>query len=146
MMVLTNLHPSFGKKAVYILDCAVCYQTVCRRGMLAVLVADGKTELFSTDKCDRSAVGVIPEIFWAKSCWCKIQSLACLSCGAVVGYHVILPCVKCLKAVNNGHRCMFHNKFVSHCYRLDEEGGDFLLWKHLKPHDEDNLLSRECLR
>lgn len=52
-MVLTDLHPGFGKKVVYILDCKVCGETVCRRGMLAILVADGKTELFSTDKYDR---------------------------------------------------------------------------------------------
>ncbi|BFZ10571.1 hypothetical protein BsWGS_13610 [Bradybaena similaris] len=145
-MVLTDLHPGFGKKVVYILDCKVCGETVCRRGMLAILVADGKTELFSTDKYDRSSVGVVPEVFSAKGCRCKIQSLACMCCGGVIGYHVVLPCMKCLSSVNNGHHCMFHSSLVSYCYRLDEAGGGFLLWKQLKSPKDDDLLSVECIR
>uniref|UniRef100_A0A0B6ZIN4 Protein FAM72A n=2 Tax=Arion vulgaris TaxID=1028688 RepID=A0A0B6ZIN4_9EUPU len=145
-MVLTNFHPGLDKKVVYILDCKVCEENVCRRGMLAVLVADGKTVLFSTDKYDKSSVGVIPEVYMAKNCRCKIQSLACLCCGSVVGYHVIVPCIKCLSSVNNGHHCMFHSNLVSYCYRLDEEGGDFLLWKQLKSAKEDDLPATECIR
>jgi len=145
-MVLTSLHPSFGKNSVYILDCRACGETVCRRGMLAVLVADGRTELFSTDRYDRSSVGVIPDVFTTEKCKCRIQHLGCLSCGCVVGYHVVLPCSKCLNSVNNGHHCMFHSGLVQHYYRLDERGGGCLLWKQLVNPMDDDVPATECLR
>ncbi|KAI8782155.1 protein FAM72A-like [Biomphalaria glabrata] len=145
-MVLTNLNQNFGRKVVYVLDCKVCGETLSRRGMLAVLVADGKTELFSTDKFDRNAVGLVPEVYTANSCKCKVQSIACLCCGQVVGYDVLLPCMKCLSSVNNGHHSMFHSSLVSYCYRLDEEANNYLLWKDLKSPKEDGQMLIECLR
>ncbi|KAK6995284.1 protein FAM72A, partial [Biomphalaria glabrata] len=66
--------------------------------------------------------------------------------GQVVGYDVLLPCMKCLSSVNNGHHSMFHSSLVSYCYRLDEEANNYLLWKDLKSPKEDGQMLIECLR
>lgn len=43
------LHPQFRSKEVFFLDCQNCENTVCRRAMESVLVADSEIKLFSTD-------------------------------------------------------------------------------------------------
>ena len=43
------LHPSFKWKPVYNLECVFCQSTLCVRGMKAILLADTRVELYSTD-------------------------------------------------------------------------------------------------
>lgn len=44
-----NLHSQFHSKIVCQLYCKSCDVTLCRRGMKAILLADTKVELYSTD-------------------------------------------------------------------------------------------------
>ncbi|KAJ3089339.1 Protein fam72a, partial [Physocladia obscura] len=44
-----NLHPSFRSKTVCRLSCRFCVQPICQRGMKAILLADTRVELYSTD-------------------------------------------------------------------------------------------------
>lgn len=48
---IASLHPSFMSKEVCMLNCKFCETTICQRGMKAILLADTRIELFSTDKC-----------------------------------------------------------------------------------------------
>ncbi|KAJ3382214.1 Protein fam72a, partial [Entophlyctis sp. JEL0112] len=41
------LHPSFMSKTVCQLSCRFCVQTICARGMKAILLADTRVELYS---------------------------------------------------------------------------------------------------
>lgn len=51
---IENLYnASFKTKQVFFLECAFCWATVCKRAMKAVLLADSKVELFSTDAPER---------------------------------------------------------------------------------------------
>lgn len=44
-----RIHPAFQAKTVVKLECKYCERCVCARGMRALLLADTKVELFSTD-------------------------------------------------------------------------------------------------
>ncbi|KAJ3144018.1 Protein fam72a, partial [Irineochytrium annulatum] len=44
-----GVHPSFRSKSVCLLNCRFCVQEICRRGMKAILLADTRVELYSTD-------------------------------------------------------------------------------------------------
>ena len=44
-----NLHPTFQSKTVVKLLCKCCERCLCARGMKAILLADTKVELYSTD-------------------------------------------------------------------------------------------------
>ncbi|KAH6587708.1 hypothetical protein BASA50_011312 [Batrachochytrium salamandrivorans] len=100
-----RLHPSFRLKTVCSLECRYCDQEICRRGMKAILLADTKVELYSTDL-------VLPS-------------------GNVVGYHITQPCDACLGACNNGHFWMFHSSAVEANERMDVDGHRTLLWEQL---------------
>ena len=43
------LRSNFFKKVVYLLECKICDEQICRRGMRAILLADTRVKLFSTD-------------------------------------------------------------------------------------------------
>lgn len=45
-----SLHPQFRAKAVCRLTCRSCLSDVCMRGMKAILLADSRIELYSTDR------------------------------------------------------------------------------------------------
>ncbi|KAJ3190780.1 Protein fam72a, partial [Dinochytrium kinnereticum] len=45
----TSVHPSFRSKSVCKLNCKFCIQQICKRGMKAILLADTRVELYSTD-------------------------------------------------------------------------------------------------
>jgi len=44
-----SLHSSFKSKSVCQLNCRYCHGVLCRRGMKAILLADTRVELYSTD-------------------------------------------------------------------------------------------------
>ncbi|KAJ3199524.1 Protein fam72a, partial [Clydaea vesicula] len=71
-----SIHPNFRAKAVCRLGCKYCSQDICKRGMKAILLADTRVELFSTDSVQEG--------------------------GNVVGYHVTDPCDVCMSSCNNG--------------------------------------------
>ncbi|KAG0050151.1 Protein fam72a [Gryganskiella cystojenkinii] len=107
-----SLHPQFQAKAVCRLTCKSCLSDVCMRGMKAILLADARVELYSTD---RPPVGVqlVYDDYRTRNCKCRIRDVACLGCGNTLGYHVTQPCESCLEACNNGHFWMFHSDGVS---------------------------------
>ncbi|KAG0254623.1 Protein fam72a [Mortierella polycephala] len=107
-----SLHPQFRAKAVCRLTCKSCLSDVCMRGMKAILLADSRVELYSTDRAPRG-VQLVYDDYRTRSCKCRICDVACLGCGNTLGYHVTQPCEPCLEACNNGHFWMFHSDGVS---------------------------------
>ncbi|KAI9008651.1 protein FAM72 [Hyaloraphidium curvatum] len=109
-------HPSFMNKTVCTLRCRCCSRTMTKRGMRAILLADTRVELFSTDAVPRG-VQLVADDYRTQNCQCRIRDIACEGCGNVCGYHVVAPCEACLNACNNGHfwfvellgcTCVFH--------------------------------------
>ncbi|KAF9937437.1 Protein fam72a [Mortierella alpina] len=107
-----SLHPQFRAKAVCRLTCKSCLSDVCMRGMKAILLADSRVELYSTDRPPRG-VQLVYDDYRTRNCKCRIRDVACLGCGNTLGYHVTQPCESCLEACNNGHFWMFHSDGVS---------------------------------
>eukprot|EP00128_Syssomonas_multiformis_P011287 Colp12_sorted_trinity150504_noHs@10206 len=138
----TILHPTFSQKAVVKLNCRYCENVICWRGMRAILLADTKVELYSTDLPPNSSVQLIAADYTTKNCHCKIRDVCCLTCGNVVGYHVTQPCAICLEACNNGHFWMFHSDAVKPVDRLDRTGKKVMLWASIPPAKEDHDLNR----
>lgn len=56
--------------------------------MKAILLADTKTELYSTDMPPSHAVATVNADYSTDKCRCRLHDIACLGCGNVVGYHV----------------------------------------------------------
>ncbi|XP_065909154.1 protein FAM72B-like [Dysidea avara] len=147
------LHPSFKWKPVYNLECVFCQSTLCVRGMKAILLADTRVELYSTDLPPSGATVLVEEDYETRHCECRIKDIACALCGNIVGYHVMLPCHPCLKSCNNGHFWMFHSACVQPHERLDHNSNSILLWGSLptstqddQMHSSDNLQWTECCR
>uniref|UniRef100_A0A8D2DZY1 Family with sequence similarity 72 member A n=1 Tax=Sciurus vulgaris TaxID=55149 RepID=A0A8D2DZY1_SCIVU len=99
-----------------------------------------------------NAVDFIGRCYFTEICKCKLKDIACLKCGNIVGYHVIVPCSSCLLSCNNGHFWMFHSQAVYGINRLDSTGVNFLLWGNLpeieESTDEDvlDISAEECIR
>ncbi|KAI8621769.1 protein FAM72 [Chytriomyces sp. MP71] len=116
------MHPSFRSKTVCQLSCKYCVQPICTRGMKAILLADTRVELYSTDTVPAGRVQLVAEDYLTRNCNCRIRDVACLGCGNVIGYHVTQPCDVCMSACNNGHYWMFHDDSISSRERLDPAG------------------------
>ncbi|XP_074178343.1 protein FAM72A isoform X2 [Rhinolophus sinicus] len=101
---------------------------------------------------DSGTVDLIGRCYFTEICKCKLKDIACLKCGNIVGYHVIVPCCSCLLSCNNGHFWMFHSQAVYGINRLDSTGVNFLLWGNLpeieESTDEDgsDISAEECIR
>ncbi|XP_015991071.2 protein FAM72A isoform X2 [Rousettus aegyptiacus] len=99
-----------------------------------------------------NTVDLIGRCYFTEICKCKLKDIACLKCGNIVGYHVIVPCCSCLLSCNNGHFWMFHSQAVYGINRLDSTGANFLLWGNLpeieESTDEDilDVSAEECIR
>ncbi|OWF49383.1 protein FAM72A-like [Mizuhopecten yessoensis] len=144
-----NVAPSFRRKQVFILDCAYCDSTICRRAMRAVLLADSQTELFSTDIQEEGAVDMTDEKFYTDNCDCLIEHMACTACGNVVGYHIRMPCIKCIKSCNNGHMWMFYRHAITPKDRLNTQGEKVMVWGDIPTEHHDHaagMLQDECCR
>lgn len=143
---------SFKDRCVSVLCCKFCKQVLSSRGMKAVLLADTEIDLFSTDIPPTNTVDLIGRCYFTEICKCKLKDIACLKCGNIVGYHVIVPCCSCLLSCNNGHFWMFHSQAVYGINRLDSTGVNFLLWGNLpeieESTDEDgsDISAEECIR
>jgi len=136
-----SLHPQFKAKAVCKLTCQHCDSVVCTRGMKAILLADTRVELYSTD-IPPAGVQLANDDYMTKNCRCRIRDAACLVCGNVVGYHVTQPCDSCMDACNNGHFWMFHTDEVSSSERRDHTGMT-LLWASIPVAESDqDILDR----
>lgn len=79
--------------------------------MRAILLADVKVELYSTD-IPPTSCALLHEDRQTQGCNCRIRDAACTGCGCVLGYHVSQPCERCLEARNNGHFWMFYAEGV----------------------------------
>ncbi|ORZ38404.1 protein FAM72, partial [Catenaria anguillulae PL171] len=99
-------HPQFRTKPVCHLACRHCHRLVSNRAMKAVLLADTRVELFSTDLPLKGAVALVNDTYVTVNCKCHIRDIACLGCGNCIGYHVTQPCTSCTAACNNGQRTM----------------------------------------
>ncbi|CAO3693102.1 unnamed protein product [Rhizopus stolonifer] len=121
-------------KPVYKLTCKHCHTIVCARSMKAILLADTRIELYSTDTPSQSMY-VLETDYLTRSCHCRIRDVACLKCGNVIGYHVVSPCAECLDACNNGHFWMFHSNVCDPMERRD--GKKKLLWSNLPRAEQD---------
>ncbi|KAI7872792.1 FAM72 protein-domain-containing protein [Spinellus fusiger] len=128
--------PGIMFKKVYRLHCRHCSGRLSVRSMKAILLADTRVELYSTDLPSRS-VQLLDKDYTTRTCGCFIRDFACLGCGNVVGYHIISPCRPCLQSCNNGHFWMFHSETCSVSERCDHSGQNTLLWNHLPRPDLD---------
>jgi hypothetical protein len=72
----TRSNNALRNKIVYKLNCAYCKIPVCDRGMRAILLADTKVELFSTD-IPPKAVVTMNEDKMASGCNCRIRDTVC---------------------------------------------------------------------
>lgn len=128
-------------KVVYLLHCTYCSRRVCNRAMKAILLADTKIELYSTD-IPPAELALISEDRMTHGCHCRIRDTVCTGCGNVLGYHVSQPCERCLDAKNNGHFWMFYSETVQPSERSDPSTGKALFWGSLSPmrEYEDQLL------
>jgi len=143
-----TLHPTFQKKKVVDLSCRFCGNTVCDRGMKAILLADTAVELYSTD-LPPPRVDLVETSYQTEKCNCKIKDVACLGCGNVVGYTVVQPCRHCLESCNNGHFWMFHSHSVESQDRVDYTGTKILSWGKLLEDESmrrSGELEEECFR
>jgi hypothetical protein len=68
----------FGEKMVVRLSCRFCATTLCSRGMKALLLADTKTELFSTDIPPLHATSLVGDDYQTTNCDCRIGDVGCL--------------------------------------------------------------------
>jgi hypothetical protein len=130
-----SVHPNFRQKSVCFISCKFCQGGICKRGMKAILLADTRVELFSTDRVPANRVQLVEEDYTTSNCNCKIGDVACLGCGNVIGYHVVAPCDLCMSACNNGHFWMFHADMVNSKDRLRKKTGTLLQWCHLEKEE-----------
>ncbi|KAJ8047645.1 Protein FAM72A [Holothuria leucospilota] len=151
------MHPGFGKKTVLKVRCRFCQSIVCNRGMKAVLLADTKQELFSTDAPVQMKVGSLGRTYSTNQCQCRICDIACKQCGNVVGYHVEVPCITCLQSCHNGHMWIFNSDAIATEEIVDKSGRNVLKWDQIaaSPCEEetesldsslDDLTDLECFR
>lgn len=121
----------FKSKVVCTLNCKSCNKQVCDRGMKAILLADNKIELFSTDK-EPKGVSIIGEEYNTTKCLCKVKDIGCLGCGNILGYNVTTPCLSCIRSCNNGHFWMFHINEIKYneIYKNDNQNNK-LFWSEL---------------
>lgn len=134
-----SLHPSFRSKTVVKLDCRYCGSLLCKRGMKAILLANVRVELYSTDTVPTN-VQLVNDNYATTNCMCKIRDVACLGCGNVVGYHVTAPCQVCMSSNNNGHFYMFFDEGVIGNDRVDPKTKRSLYWGHLAYMDDPELV------
>ncbi|KAH7888609.1 hypothetical protein F5I97DRAFT_1854052 [Phlebopus sp. FC_14] len=118
---------------VWILDCKSCGTFLTNRGMKAVLLLRPNVSLFSTDALpiNCSAYSTNPDAHRpppcrpstsaspARTCECLTQTLCCHTCGAAVGYMIVVPCSRCTSSITatnratNGHRFVFHSSEIT---------------------------------
>ncbi|KAI7898779.1 FAM72 protein-domain-containing protein [Cokeromyces recurvatus] len=116
-------------KHVFKLLCQHCKTLVCARGMKAILLADKNIELYSTD-VPSSNICALDKIYLTSSCHCRIQDVACLECGNIIGYHIVAPCSSCLNSRNNGHLWMFRSEECKPLKRYDTQR-NFICWSNI---------------
>ena len=68
----------FGNKLVHILNCKFCTRQLCTRAMRALLLADLKVELFSTDGAPLQGCALVNDAYLTGRCQCVISDVACL--------------------------------------------------------------------
>lgn len=163
-------NPALRNKIVYRLACAACSLPVTHRSMKAILLADTKVELFSTDiPPPPTSTRLLEEDRQTQGCACRIRDTVCGRCGCLLGYHVSQPCERCLDARNNGHFWMFYSESVmSEERRVSASIADntntghvstsshivssaaasnFLYWSQLTPMvDEQQLIGRGTMQ
>lgn len=72
----SNTNSPLRNKIVYNLHCAYCQTHICGRAMRAILLADTKVELYSTD-IPPSRLRLLDDDRMTQGCNCKIRDTAC---------------------------------------------------------------------
>ena len=103
--------------------------------MKAILLADTRVELFSTDSIPIDRVQLVFDDYTTRNCKCNIRDVACLGCGNVIGYHVTKPCEACMNACNNGHFWMFHSDGVK-ADEVSDSSGKVINWGSIEKIQE----------
>ncbi|KAL4074150.1 FAM72 protein-domain-containing protein [Scleroderma citrinum] len=144
---------------VWILDCRTCGTFLTNRGMKAVLLLRPNVSLFSTDAlpANCSAYSTNPDVLRSppyrppsasRTCECLTQTLCCHTCGASVGYMIVVPCSRCTSPTSsnsrgtNGHRFVFHSNEVIATVRhhIPDEPGVIPVEYSLPPSSPPPLL------
>ncbi|KAN0091234.1 hypothetical protein V8E55_004800 [Tylopilus felleus] len=110
----------------------------------AVLLLRPNVSLFSTDALpvNCSAYSTNPDALRPpcrpsstpsalRTCECLTQTLCCHTCGAAVGYMIVIPCSRCTSSISatnratNGHRFVFHSSEIvaSERHHIPDEPG-----------------------
>lgn len=133
------------KKHVYELWCCHCNMNVCMRAMKAILLANIRVELFSTDT-PPPTVNLVFDDYITCNCNCKIRDVACTGCGNVLGYHVTQPCPKCLDSKNNGHFWMYYAENVCSRYRINSQTCQTVFWGNVDAFELEltNTIQPSC--
>ena len=79
-----SIHPQYGSKVVFELQCSYCQIDISTRGMQALLLGDTRVELYSTDTPPKayyiinSSVELVQRDYFTQNCHCRIRDAACL--------------------------------------------------------------------
>ncbi|KAI6046065.1 hypothetical protein EDC04DRAFT_2558740 [Pisolithus marmoratus] len=136
---------------VWILDCRACGTFLTNRGMKAVLLLRPNVSLYSTDAlpANCSVYSTNPDALRCppcrpfagpRTCECLTQTLCCHTCGASIGYMIVVPCSRCTSVTannraTNGHRFVFHSNEVMATVRhhIPNEPGVIAVDYHPQP-------------
>ncbi|KAG2174500.1 hypothetical protein INT44_006763 [Umbelopsis vinacea] len=69
---------AYPMKPVYQLSCKHCSNVICARGMKAILLADTRIELYSTDTPPSGSIQLMDKDYLTRTCRCRIRDIACL--------------------------------------------------------------------
>lgn len=129
------------RQTVYLVRCAHCDTFFTDRGMKAVLLLKPHVTLFSTDAMPSHCSPIYPpETLLGddcrfeppvkeRTCNCLTQTLGCNGCGAIVGYNVVSPCVRCTQ--NVAKHAKGPNGYVfSHLCNFKDSSADMPLHSH----------------
>lgn len=108
----------------YKLYCVECNSKIVKGCSESVLLNNELIRMFSTNKIPKNISGVY-KAYKSSRCDCIIKDNACNSCGNIVGYSVIQPCIDCLACKNNGNLTMFFydsvtNKLIKSNHKKNE--------------------------
>lgn len=96
---------------IYSLSCKECNKTLVKYSLKSCLLTDYSINFYSTNVISNK-ISTVNGFYKAFTCKCRVTDVACINCGAIIGYHIMQPCVKCLSSKNNGHLWMFYENLV----------------------------------
>jgi len=127
--------------------------------MGVTLVADGATNLFSTDFVIDTVLEVGDRRV-IECCKCLIRDTRCKACldsksvgeeakaslseEEIIGYHVVQACADCEESCNNGHYWLFHNIAVEAEARHNASG-EVITWDKIEEVEDEHAAPIICV-